>query len=286
MSSLPVTAGLEDVRNPEMVALALRKMAAGLRSHIEPGRFPGATVLVPLGPAGRPVVTESFRTVPVFSDLEALEAWASPPFGFAPDPDLEPMVTGIGTVVLPDGVEQLLRQGAWVIVFNPAGPGSSHLAGMVGETPLRPQDLQDPPVERGFLGRPKGTVGPDDPRVNVAERKQWREKVARLLNLSVTTRDAGDIAKSLKLLKETDNEARQVGATVSSATAARARGSPSGPDRRDLGGDGTGGPGGHGLQPPRQAPLAIGRHPHLRREPRTGCPRRPEHCRRHGHLDG
>jgi hypothetical protein len=220
VSSLPVTAGLEDVRNPEMVALALRKMAAGLRSHIEPGRFPGATVLVPLGPAGRPVVTESFRTVPVFSDLEALEAWASPPFGFAPDPDLEPTVTGVGTVVLPDGVEHLLGQGAWVVVFNPAGPGSSHLAGMVGETPLRPQDLEDPPVERGFLGRAKGTIGPDDPRVNVAERKQWRDKVARLLNLSVTTRDAGHIAKSLKLLKETDNEARQAGATVSSSTAA------------------------------------------------------------------
>jgi hypothetical protein len=126
----------------------------------------------------------------------------------------------VGTVVLPDGIGQLMGQGAWVVVLNPAGPGESHLAGMVGETPIRPQDLEDPPVERGFLGRAKGTIGPDDPRVKVAERKQWREKIARLLNLSLAAREAGDIAKSLKLLKETDNEARQAGATVSSSTAA------------------------------------------------------------------
>jgi hypothetical protein len=220
VSSEPITAGVEEVANPEMVAFALRRITAGLRTHIEPSRFPGATLLVPLGPGGRPVVTESFRTVPVFSDLEALQAWASPPLGFAPDPALEPVVAGVGTLVLPDGIDELLAQGAWVVVFNPAGPGSSHLAGMVGETPLRPQDVADPPVERGFLGRAKGVVGANDPRVRVAERKQLRDKVTRLLSQGVAARDAGDIAKSLKILKEADNEARQVGATVSSSTAA------------------------------------------------------------------
>ncbi len=217
---MPVAAGLEEVANPEMVALALRRVAAGLRSHLEPDRFPGATVLVPLGPSGRPVVTESFRTVPLFSDLEALQAWASPPFGFPADPELEPTVASVGRVVLPDGINELMAQGAWVVVFNPAGPGSSHLAGMVGETPLRPQDVADPPVERGFLGRAKGVVGIDDPKVKVTERKQWRDRVARPLSQGVAARDAGDIAKSLKLLKEADDEARLGGATVSSSVAA------------------------------------------------------------------
>ncbi len=217
---MPVVAGLEEVVNPEMVALALRRVAAGLRSHLEPNRFPGATVLVPLGPSGRPVTTESFRSVPVFSDLEALQAWAAPPFGFPPDPELEPKVASVGRVVLPDGIDLLMAEGAWVVVFNPAGPGSSHLAGMVGETPLRSQDVEDPPVERGFFGRAKGIVGIDDPKVKVSERKQWRDKVARPLGQGLAARDAGDIARSLKLLKEADNEARQGGATTSSSVAA------------------------------------------------------------------
>ena len=79
---------------------------------------------------------------------------------------------------------------------------------MVGETPLRRQDIEDPPVQRGFLGRAKGVVGIDDPKVKVTERKQWRDKVARPLSQGVAARDAGDVAKSLKLLKEADNEAR------------------------------------------------------------------------------
>jgi hypothetical protein len=220
VSNVPVVSGLDAVTNPEMVALALRRIGAGARSHIEPSRFPGATVLVPLGPGGRPVVTESFRTVPVFSDLEALEAWAMPPVGLAPDPELEPVVSDVGTVVLPDGIDELLAHGAWIVVLNPAGPGCSHLAGVVGETRLRPQDVEDPPVGRGFLGRAKGLVGADDPRVRVADRKQWREKVARPLDQGLAARDAGDVGKSLKLLKEADNEARLLGAAVSSSTAA------------------------------------------------------------------
>ena len=115
--------GQEAVANPDIVALALRRIDAGLRGHIDPGRFPGSTVLVPLGPGGRPVVTESFRTVPVFSDVEALNAWTAPPVGFLADPELEPVVEGVGTVVMPGGIYELLAGGAWVVALNPAGPG-------------------------------------------------------------------------------------------------------------------------------------------------------------------
>ena len=108
-------------------------------------------------------MTESFRTVPVFSDLEALQAWASPPLGFAPDPALEPVVAGVGTLVLPDGIDELLAQGAWVVVFNPAGPGSSHLAGMVGETPLRPQDVEDSAGRKRISRAGQGRRGPQRP---------------------------------------------------------------------------------------------------------------------------
>ena len=218
MSGLPVTAGREEVANPDMVALALRRHDAGLRSHLEPSRFPGARVLVPLGPTGKPVVTESFRTVPVFSDLEALRAWAMPALGFLPDPELEPAVTDVGTLTLPDGVDELLAGEAWVVVLNPAGPGACHLGGVVGELPLKPADLQDPPVEKGFLGRSKG-AGPNDPRVKLGERNQLRDAVAQPLQQGLAARDAGDLAQALKLLRQADQVARQVGAHVSSVVA-------------------------------------------------------------------
>ena len=219
MTGLPEAGELEGVANPDVVALALRRIDSGLRSHIEPGRFPGSTVLVPLGPSGRPVVTESFRTVPVFSDLEALRAWAVPPVGFLPDPELEPVVSGIGTAVMPDGIDELLAGGAWVVALNPAGPGACHLAGTVGETPLRPEDLQDPPVDRGFLGRSKHPVNQDDPRVRIDQRSQLRDKVAAPLNQGVAARDAGDVAQALQLLKQADIEARHAGAHVTSVIA-------------------------------------------------------------------
>jgi hypothetical protein len=219
MSGLPVAAGVEDVVNPDMVALALRRRDAGLRHHLEPNRFPGATVLVPLGPAGRPVVTESFRTVPVFSDIEALEAWAKPPFGFPPGPELEPAVAGIGRLTLPDGVDELLGEDAYVVVLNPEGPGACHLAGIVGEPPLKPDDLEDPPGEKGFLGRPKG-AGPDDPRVKLADRARLREKLAQPLREGVAAAEAGQADQALNALKQADHAGRQTGAWVTAVTAA------------------------------------------------------------------
>jgi len=219
VSGLPAAAGYEGVANPDLVALALRRVDAGLRSHIDPGRFPGSTVLVPLGPSGRPVVTESFRTVPVFSDVEALTAWAEPPVGFSSDPELEPVVESVRTVVMPDGMDELMGGGAWVVVLNPAGPGASHLAGVVGETSLRPQDVQDPPVARGFLGRSKHSVDRDDPRVRLDQRSQLRAKIAAPLNEGVAARDAGKVAHALQLLKQADLQARHAGAHVSSVTA-------------------------------------------------------------------
>jgi hypothetical protein len=219
VSGFPGAAGLEGVVNPEVVALALRRIDAGLRAHIEPGRFPGATVLVPLGPAGRPVVTESFRTVPVFSDMEALTAWAAPPTGFPPDAELEPVVAGVRTAVMPDGIDDLLAGGGWVVVLNPAGPGASHLAGVVGEAPLRPEDLQGPPVERGFLGRSRHSVDQDDPRVRLDQRSQLRHKVAISLDRGVAARDAGNVAQALQWLKQADTDARRAGDHVSSVTA-------------------------------------------------------------------
>jgi hypothetical protein len=218
MTGLPVAAGVEDIANPDMVALALRRHDVGLRSHLEPSRFPGARVLVPLGPTGKPVVTESFRTVPVFSDLEALQAWAQPPLGFPPDPELEPSVTDVGTLTLPDGIDELLAGDAWVVVLNPDGPGACHLAGVVGETPLKAEDLQDPPAEKGFLGRSKG-AGPNDPRVKLADRGQLRDRVGQPLREGLAARDAGDVAGALKLLRQADQTARQVGAHMTSVVA-------------------------------------------------------------------
>jgi hypothetical protein len=212
-------AELRDVTNLEMVTLALRRRDAGLRYHLQPDRFPGATVLVPLGPAGRPVVTGSFRAVPVFSDLEALEAWAKPPFGFSPDPDLEPAVAAVGTLSLPDGVDELLAEGAYIVVFNPEGPGACHLGGVVGEPPLKPHDLDDPPVEKGLLGRSKG-ASPDDPRVKLADRGQLREKLAQPLRQGLAAAEAGDVAQALKTLKQADHVARQAGAWVTAVIAA------------------------------------------------------------------
>ncbi len=219
MNGLPAAAEVEDVTNPDMVTLALRRRDAGLRHHLQPDRFPGATVLVPLGPSGRPVVTESFRTVPVFSDLEALEAWAKPPFGFSPDPELEPALTAIGTLSLPDGVDELLADGAYVVVLNPEGPGACHLAGVVGEPPLKPEDLVDPPVEKGLLGRPKG-AGPDDPRVKLADRSQLRDKLAQPLRQGLAAAEAGHPEEALKTLKHADHVARQAGAWVTAVIAA------------------------------------------------------------------
>jgi hypothetical protein len=219
MTELSLTAGVEDVANPAMVALALRRRDAGLRHHLEPSRFPGATLLVPTGPSGKPVVTESFRTVPVFSDLEALQAWAKPPYGFDPDPELEPAVAGVGTLALPDGINDLLAGDAWVVVFNPEGPGASHLAGVVGEMPLKPEDLEDPPTEKGFLGRSKG-AGPDDPRVKLSERAKLRESMAEPIQQGLSARDAGDAARALTLLKQADRVGRDAGAWTSSVVAA------------------------------------------------------------------
>ncbi len=216
MSGVPVAPGLVEVANPEIVGLALRRNQAGLRSHIDPGRFPGSTLLVPLSPSGRPVVTESFRTVPVFSDLEALQAWALPPVGFPADPELEPVVAGIGTVTLPEGMDELLAEGAWVVVLNPAGPGSCHLAGVVGERPLTKEDLEDPPAQRSFLGRSRGG---DDAAAQLAHRRQMRDSLARPLSDGVAARDAGNVPQALHLLKEADTVARRVGATVSSVSA-------------------------------------------------------------------
>jgi hypothetical protein len=218
MTGLTVAAGVQDIANPEMVALALRRSDAGLRHHLEPSRFPGATVLVPLGPSGKPAVTESFRTVPVFSDLEALEAWAKPPYGFAPDPELEPAVAAVGTLTLPDGIDELLAGDAWVVVLNPEGPGASHLGGVVGETPLKPEDLEDPPAEKGFLGRPKG-AGPNDPRVKVPERSKLRHNLAQRLQQGLAARDAGDVGRALTVLKQADRMGREMGANVSSVVA-------------------------------------------------------------------
>jgi hypothetical protein len=219
MSALPVASEVEHIANPDMVTLALRRRDAGLRHHLPPDRFPGATVLVPLGPSGQPVVTESFRTVPVFSDLEALKAWAQPPFGFPPDPELEPAVAGVGALKLPDGVDELLAGGAYVVVFNPEGPGASHLAGVVGEPPLRPSDFEDPPVEKRLLGRPKG-ASPDGPRVKLADRPALRDKLAQPLHLGLAAAQAGQVEQALKTLKQADHVARQMGAWVTASTAA------------------------------------------------------------------
>jgi hypothetical protein len=219
MTEPSVAPGIEDIANPDMVALALRRRDAGLRHHLEPSRFPGATVLVPTGPSGKPVVTESFRTVPVFSDLEALQAWAKPPVGFPPDPELEPAVAGVGTLTLPGGIDELLAADAWVVVLNPEGPGACHLAGVVGEMPLKPEDLEDPPAEKGFLGRSKG-AGPNDPRVKLSDRAKLREKVAEPLQQGLAARDAGDVAQALALLKQADRVGRDVGAWTSSVVAA------------------------------------------------------------------
>jgi hypothetical protein len=207
------------VANPEIVALALRRIDAGLRSHIDPGRFRGATVLVPLGRAGRPVVTESFRTVPVFTDMEALTAWTAAPLGLSPDAELEPVVSSVGTAMMPEGIDDLLVSGGWVVVLNPAGPGASHLAGVVGEAPLRPEDREDPPTERGFLGRSKPAVDEDDPRVRIDRRRQLRDRVATSLVRGVSARDDGNVAQALQLLKQADIDARHVGDHVSSVIA-------------------------------------------------------------------
>jgi hypothetical protein len=219
MTELSVAAGVEDVANPDMVALALRRRDAGLRHHLEVSHYPGATLLVPIGPSGKPVVTESFRTVPVFSDLEALQAWAEPPYGFAPDPELEPAVAGVATLTLPDGIDDLLTGDAWVVVLNPAGPGACHLAGVVGEVPLKPEDLEDPPAEKGFLGRAKG-AGPNDPRVKLSERGKLRDKLAEPLREGLAARDAGDVARALTVLKQADHAGREAGAWVTAVLAA------------------------------------------------------------------
>lgn len=82
MTGLGVPADVAEVANPRLLADLVWLRDAGHHS-VTLDRYAGSRLIVPLGPSGRPVIATSGRALPLFTDLEACQAWLAPVPSFA-----------------------------------------------------------------------------------------------------------------------------------------------------------------------------------------------------------
>jgi hypothetical protein len=201
------------ITNPEVVVALLAAYDSGADSQ-DPARFEGARFVVPIGPGGLPVVVTSLRTIPLFTDREALEAWLAPCVGVPADADFEPVVSEV-RVVAADGLAVLSRSvesGSFTV--NPAGPGWSWYSDPAAEIPGVANRFPAG-AGGGSNGADDGRFGTRDDRVDPKRRKGVRSEILGAFGGALELRHHGREAEALVRLGRGRRLAQGFGDAVS-----------------------------------------------------------------------